>query len=49
MKYGMTVEYLKCRANINFQVEFGVNGAIGTIVTKWDLLYLNNGSLSSLE
>ena len=23
---------------INFEVDFGVNGAIGTIVTKWDLI-----------
>ena len=36
MKRGMTIEYLKCRADPNFHVDFGVNGAIGTIVTKWD-------------
>ena len=29
---------LKCRANPNFEVDFGVNGAIGAIVTKWDLI-----------
>ena len=34
MKRGMTIEYLKCRADLNFEVEFGVNGAIGTIVAK---------------
>ena len=33
----MTFEYLKCRADLNFEVDFGVNGAIGTFVTKWDL------------
>ena len=33
MKRGMTIEYLKCRADLNFEVDFGVNGAIGTIVT----------------
>ena len=27
-----------CRADLNFEVDFGVNGAIGTIVTKWDLI-----------
>ena len=38
MKRGMTIEYLKCRADHNFKVDFGVNGAIGAIVTKWDLI-----------
>ena len=33
MKRGMTIEYLMCRADLNFEVDFGVNGAIGTIVT----------------
>ena len=36
MKRGMNIEYLKCRADLNFEVDFGVNGAIGTIVTEWD-------------
>ena len=31
MKRGMTIEYLKCRADLNFEVDFGVNGAIGAI------------------
>ena len=48
MKWGMTIEYLKCRADFNFEVDFGVNDVIGTIVTKWDLIfYLNNRSFSS--
>ena len=38
MKCGMTIEYLKCRADLHFEVDFGVNGAIGAIVTKWDLI-----------
>ena len=38
MKLGMIMEYLICRADLNFEVDFGVNGAIGTIVTKWDLI-----------
>ena len=38
IKRGMIFEYLKCRADLNFEVDFGVNGAIGTIVTKWDLI-----------
>ena len=38
MKRGMTIEYLKCRANLNFEADFAVNGAIGVIVTEWDLI-----------
>ena len=30
MKLRVTIEYLKCRTNLNFEVDFGVNGAIGT-------------------
>ena len=26
-----------CRADLNFEADFGENGAISTIVTKWDL------------
>ena len=33
----MTIEYLECRADLNFEVNFRVNGAIGTIEAKWDL------------
>ena len=38
MKHGMTIEYLKCIADLNVEVGFGVNDAIATIVTKWDLI-----------
>ena len=38
MTHGMTFEHLKCREDLNFEVDFRVNGAIGTIVTKWDLI-----------
>ena len=38
MKHGMTIEFRKCRADLNFEVDFGVNDDIGTIVTKWDLI-----------
>ena len=38
MKRGMTIEYLKCRADLSFEVDFGVIGAIGAIVIKWDLI-----------
>ena len=34
MKCGMIIEYLKHIADLNSEVDFGVNGAIGTIVTK---------------
>ena len=33
MKRGMTIEYLKCRADLNFEVDFRVNSAIGMIVS----------------
>ena len=49
MKRGMTFEYLKCRADLNFEVDFGVNGAIGAIVTKWDLILFYNGLFSSIK
>ena len=35
-----------CRADLNFEVDFGVNGAIGTIVTKWDS---DNASFSPIN
>ena len=38
MKRGMTIEYPMCRADLNFEADFGVNGAIGAIGTKWDLI-----------
>ena len=40
MKRGMTIEYLKSRKDLNFDVDFRVNGIIGTIVTKWDAILL---------
>ena len=27
----MTIEYLKCKADLNLEVNFGLNGAIGTV------------------
>ena len=33
----MTIEYLKCRVNLNVEVDVSVNGTIDTIVTKLDL------------
>ena len=38
MKCGMTIEYLKCRKDLNFEVDFRVNGVIGTTVTKWNVI-----------
>ena len=38
MERGMTIEYLKCRKVLNFEVDFRVNDAIGTFVTKWDVI-----------
>ena len=39
MKREMTIEYIhvKSKTDLDFEADFGVNGAIGTIVTKWDL------------
>ena len=30
--------YLKCRADLNFEDDFGLNGAIGTVATWWDFI-----------
>ena len=30
----ITIEYIKCRTDLNFEVDFGVHGDIGDIVTK---------------
>ena len=38
MKRGMTIEYLKCRTDLNFEIDFGANDVIDTIVKKWDLI-----------
>ena len=38
MKRGMTIENLKCRADLNFELDFGVSDVISTIVTKSDLI-----------
>ena len=38
MKRGMTIEYLKCRKDLNFEVNFRVNDVIGTTVTKWNVI-----------
>ena len=48
MKHGVTLEYLKCIADLNFELDFRVSGAIGTIVTKWDLTFSDNGLFSSI-
>ena len=48
MKRGMTIEYVKYTADLNFEVGYVVNGAIDTIVTKWDLISSDNGSFSSI-
>ena len=37
MKHQMAIEYLKRSADLNFGFNFGVNGAIETIATKWEL------------
>ena len=44
----MTIEYLKCRKDLNFEVDFRVNDVIGTIVTEWNVFYSDNGLFSSI-
>ena len=34
----MTIEYPECRADLIFKLDFGWNGAIGTVATWWDLI-----------
>ena len=38
MKCGMTIEYLKCRKDLNFEVDFRVNDVIVAIVTEWNVI-----------
>ena len=38
MKCGMIIEYLKCRKDLNFEVDFRVKGVFGTTVTKWNVM-----------
>ena len=37
MKRWMTIEYRKCRKDLNFEVNFRVNDVISTTVTKWNV------------
>ena len=34
----MTIEYLKCRADLNFEVDFGAHDSNGRIVTLSELI-----------
>ena len=38
MKRGMTIEYLKCRKDLNFEVDIRVNDVIAMIVTEWNVI-----------
>ena len=40
MKRGMTIEYLKCRKDLNFEVDFRVNDVIGTTVTMIECYFI---------
>ena len=48
MKRGMTIEYPKCRKDLNFEVDFRVNGVIGMIMTNEMSFCSDNGSFSSI-
>ena len=45
---GTSIEYLKYRADLNVEVNFKINGVIGTIATKWDVIYSENLLFSSI-
>ena len=36
----MTIEYLKCRKDLKFEVDFRVNDVIGTTVTKMECYFI---------
>ena len=38
MKREMAIEYLKCRKDLNFEVDYRVNDVISTIVTEWNVI-----------
>ena len=38
----MIIEYLKCRADFNFEIDYGLDSAIDMVVTGGILLYLEN-------
>ena len=38
MKRGMTIEYLKCKKDPNYYIDFRVNVVVGTIVSEWDVI-----------
>ena len=45
----MTLEYLKCKADLNLEVDFGVKDTTSTIVTKHRILfYSDNGLFSTI-
>ena len=47
MKHGMTINSLKCIADLNVEADFEVNGAIDMIVTNSGILfYSDNGPFS---
>ena len=47
MKRRMTIEYLKCRADLNFEVDFGVTTPLVRLRPSGILCYSENGSFSS--
>ena len=38
----MIIKYLKCRANLSFDVYFRSNDTIRTVATSWDLILLKH-------
>ena len=48
MKHGITIEYLKCKADFNFEIDFRVNDAIGTMATKLELILFGKSIVLSI-
>ena len=40
MRNWMAIEYLKCKGDLNSEVDFGVNGAIVRNVANWNHILL---------
>ena len=49
MMSGMIVEYLTCRADLNFEVDFGVNGVIGTVAIALSTIAITHLYIISIQ
>ena len=49
MKHWNDDQISKCRTDFNFEVDFKVNGVIGTIAIKWDLIQYNTIQYNTIQ